>query len=89
MPMLNTQILQADKDKMAFIEKHEKYCEQLREELRTNELILASVVGSLSEHSETTRKLGADLERRRNEQRPAVRSVGDINRQMEHMSKPA
>jgi hypothetical protein len=75
MPMLNTQILAADKTRGQFIEQLSAYIELLREELRTNELILASVVSSLSEQSETTRKLGQELERRRNEQRPLIRSV--------------
>jgi hypothetical protein len=75
MPMLNTQILAADKDRAAFIEKLGQYIELLREELRTNELILASVVSSLSEQNDTTRKLGQELERRRSEARPLIRPV--------------
>jgi hypothetical protein len=81
MPMLNTQILTADKDRAAFIEKLSAYIELLREELRTNELILASVVGSLSEQSDTTRRLGQELEKRRSEQRPLIRPVGQFTEQ--------
>jgi hypothetical protein len=78
MPMLTKQITQADQDRAAFIEKLTQYVELLREELRGNELILASVVGSLSEQNETTRKLGQELEKRRNEQRPLIRPVQTV-----------
>jgi uncharacterized protein involved in exopolysaccharide biosynthesis len=75
MPLLNSQITTADKDRAAFIDKLGAYIELLREELRTNELILASIIGSLSEQNENTRRLGQELERRRGEQRPSIRPV--------------
>jgi hypothetical protein len=78
MPMLNTQILAADKTRAQFIEQLSAYIELLREELRTNELILSSVVASLSEQNEITRKLGQELEKRRGEQRPLIRPVQPV-----------
>jgi hypothetical protein len=75
MPMLNTQILAADKTRGQFIEQLSAYVELLREELRTNELILASVVSSLSEQNEASRRLGQELEKRRSEARPLIRQI--------------
>jgi hypothetical protein len=77
MPMITKQITQVDEQRAAFIDKLTQYVESLREELRANELVLASVIGSLSEQNENSRRLGQELERRRSEQRPspAIRPI--------------
>jgi len=75
MPLLSDQISDMDHARMDFIDKLNNHCHQLREELRVSELILHSVVKSLSKKSVDMEQLDLFLTNERKEQtahRPVV-----------------
>lgn len=68
MPLLSDQISDMDHARMDFIDKLNNHCHQLREELRVSELILHSVVKSLSKKSVDMEQLDLFLTNERKEQ---------------------
>jgi hypothetical protein len=75
MPLLSDQIADIDHARMDFIDKLNNHCHQLREELHVSELILHSVVKSLSKKSVDMEQLDLFLTSERKENtahRPVV-----------------
>jgi hypothetical protein len=64
-PLLNSQIHNMDKSRSEFIDALTTHIDKLREELRINELILHSVVRSLSNQTEEMAELDAALHNER------------------------
>ena len=80
MPLLSDQIADIDHARMDFIDKLNNHCHQLREELRVSELILHSIIKSLSKKSQDMEQLDMFLTNERKENtahRPAVFSKAE------------
>lgn len=78
MPMLNEEIQDMDEAKMRFAEALNKHAKRVREELRMTELLLHSVIKSISNQTEETAQLDLDLQQQRQESahhRPLVMST--------------
>lgn len=75
MPLLNSQVLDMDEARMSMIEKLQEYIASLKEETRRNELILESIVHSLSAQNENARNLANSLAESRTEHLPQVRKL--------------
>lgn len=77
-PMLSHEIAEIDEARMRFIEALNKHCTRIREELRISELLLHSVIKSLSNQTEETAQLDLDLHETRqssSHHRPMVMST--------------
>jgi len=82
-PLVTTQIDDMDNARMQFIEHLTKHINSLREELRINEIILHSVVKSLSAQTEDMQQLDLNLQEQRVESashRPMVMSKEQLDR---------
>lgn len=64
-PMLSDEIAEIDEARMRFIEALNKHCLRIREELRISELLLHSVIKSLSNQTDETAQLDLDLQEQR------------------------
>lgn len=77
-PMLNEEIQDMDEAKMRFAEALNKHLTRVREELRMTELLLHSVIRSISNQTEETAQLDLDLQQQRQDSahhRPMVMST--------------
>lgn len=77
-PMLTDEILDMDEARMRFIEALNKHVARVREELRISELLLHSVVKSVSNQTDETAQLDLDLQQVRqdsNRHRPMMMST--------------
>jgi len=78
MPLLSDQISDMDHARMDFIDKLNSHVHQLREELRVSELILHSVIKSLSKKSQDMEQLDMFLTNERKENhRPVIFSKSE------------
>lgn len=64
-PMLTEEIADMDEARMRFIEALNKHVARVREELRISELLLHSVIKSISNQTEETAQLDLDLQQAR------------------------
>jgi hypothetical protein len=64
-PLINTQITDMDEARMEFANKLNEHCAKLREELRISELILESVIRSLSSQTQQMAELNAQVHEER------------------------
>ena len=67
MAILNDQIARMDDARMRFIEALNDHCHTLRDELRLSELLMHSVVRSLSVQTDTMAQLDTELQSLREE----------------------
>lgn len=81
MPILNDHIQRMDEARMGFIEALNWHCHLLREELRVSELLMHSVVRSLSMQSDATTKLDEELQHRREDVAMHKPHINDAQRQ--------
>ena len=81
MPLLDKQIIHMDAARMTFAEQLNNHCHMLREELRISELLLHSVLRSLSVQTPETTKLEAELTHIRSEGSMHKPYINDSNRQ--------
>jgi hypothetical protein len=64
-PLINTQITDMDQARMEFANKLNEHCAKLREELRISELILESVIRSLSSQTQDMAELNTAVHEQR------------------------
>ena len=81
MPLVNKQIDHMDEERMRFINVLNDHRHQLSEELRITELLLHSVVRSLSTPNDRSSKLDAELTHMRQEGNLHKPYINDANRQ--------
>jgi hypothetical protein len=81
MPLVNKQIDHMDAARMAFIDSLNDHCHKLREELRISELLMRSVIRSLSNQNEHSAALEAELLHSREEGSMHKPYINDSNRQ--------